>query len=298
MGEDTARLNPTTRQGSRILEEDTRVRDTRSASTLAEKEPNRPDPLPVIRVHGVALHAISESRCVQWVVDALEVGRGGWVVTANLDHLRRLVGDAEYTSRCRDATLVVADGMPLIWASKLQGTPLPERVAGSNLISSLSAAAADRGRSIYLLGGATGTAEAAAGVLSKRHPKLRVCGTCCPTIDDIENGADSVAAITDDLRQSNPDIVYVALGSPKQEVLIDRLRDQLPGTWWLGVGNSFSFLCGHVHRAPLWVQRTGFEWLHRLIQEPRRLGRRYLVDGCPFAVRVLFGAAIQRLKSG
>jgi N-acetylglucosaminyldiphosphoundecaprenol N-acetyl-beta-D-mannosaminyltransferase len=187
--------------------------------------------------------------------------------------------------------------MPLIWASKLQGTPLPERVAGSNLISSLSAAAAERGRGIYLLGGATGTAEAAADVLSQRYPKLRVCGTCCPTID-FEDGADGVAAVTENLRQAKPDIVYVALGSPKQEVLIDRLRDQLPGAWWLGVGNSFSFLCGHVHRAPLGVQRAGFEWLHRLIQEPRRLGRRYLIDGCPFAVKLLVGAAIQRLKSG
>ena len=269
---------------------------TTETGCLVAQEPARPDSLPLVRVSGVALHAISESRCVRWVIDALGEGQGGWVVTANLDHLRRLLTDADYASLCRDATLMVADGMPLIWASRLQGTPLPERVAGSNLISSLSAAAAERGRSIYLLGGAPGTAEAAAQVLKHQMPKLRVCGTSCPTISP-ENQTSSVAELAEELRLLNPDIVYVALGSPKQEILIQDLRDRLPRTWWLGVGNSFSFLCGHVHRAPIWVQRVGFEWLHRLVQEPRRLGRRYLLDGCPFAVRLLFGAALRRIRS-
>ena len=94
------------------------------------------------------------------------------------------------------------------------------------------------------------------------------------------------------LSETRPDIVYVALGSPKQEKLIARLRPVLPGAWWLGVGNSFSFLSGEVRRAPVWMQRTGVEWVHRLIQEPRRLFRRYVVDGLPFAAR-MFAAALR-----
>lgn len=272
------------------------TREQKQAEELAASDSGRSEALPVVRIHDVALHAISEARCVQWIVNALDAGHGGWVVTANLDHLRRFSGNNDYTELCRDATLVVADGMPLIWASKLQGTPLPERVAGSNLISSLSAAAAAQGRSIYLLGGAEGTAKAAAEVLTRRHSTLRVCGTCCPTIS-LENGGDSLSVIVENLSRSKPDIVYVALGSPKQEVLIDRLRDRFPEIWWLGVGNSFSLLCGHIPRAPLWAQRVGLEWLHRLIQEPRRLWRRYIIDGCPFAVRLIIGAAWQRLRS-
>ena len=91
---------------------------------------------------------------------------------------------------------------------------------------------------------------------------------------------------------ANPDIIYVALGSPKQEWLIGQLRGYLPRAWWLGIGISFSFLSGHVKRAPMWMQRAGLEWLHRLCQEPRRLARRYLVQGLPFAA-LLFASAIK-----
>lgn len=252
---------------------------------------------PVIKLRGLNIHAITEAQAVEHVIGELAKGRGGWVVTPNLDHLRRLERDSAFASLYRNAQLVVADGMPLIWAARIQGTPLPQRVAGSNLISSLSAAAARAGRSIYLLGGAPGSAEAAAEVLCRRHPELRIAGIDCPEIG-FEKDESRLKGLIDRLRQADPDIVFVALGSPKQEWLIGELRGSLPRAWWLGIGISFSFLAGHVKRAPLWMQRCGLEWVHRLCQEPGRLAQRYLVQGLPFAARLLGGAVVRRLTRG
>lgn len=248
--------------------------------------------LPTIELLGVRLHAITEAECVAVVLDELDAGRGGWVTTPNLDHLRRLVRDDEFRALCAPSSLAVADGAPLVLASKLQRTPLPTRVAGSDLISSLSAGAARRGRSVYLLGGDPGTAEGAARVLGARHPTLRIAGTSCPE-PGFDRDPARMRAIVDELVRAKPDVVYVALGSPKQEKLIAALMPALPGAWWLGIGISFSFLTGDVQRAPRWMRSTGLEWVHRLAQEPRRLARRYLVDGLPFAA-VLFARTAWR----
>ena len=206
--------------------------------------------------------------------------------------MARLHRDAEFRRLIGPATLFVADGMPLVWASRLQGTPLPERVPGSNLISILSHGAAGRGRSVFLLGGDEGTAEGAADVLLSRDPDLRIAGTLYPPMG-FENDPEEMGRIRDTLADSSPDIVYVALGSPKQERLIRGIRDLLPGAWWVGVGISFSFLTADVRRAPTWMQRVGLEWVHRLAQEPGRLARRYLLHDIPFAL-VLFGDALCR----
>jgi N-acetylglucosaminyldiphosphoundecaprenol N-acetyl-beta-D-mannosaminyltransferase len=231
---------------------------------------------------GVKLDAITEKQCIAHVLDEIEAGRGGMLVTPNLDHLHRCSTNLAFSALVAEADLVVADGMPLVWASRLQGTPLPERVAGSNLITTLSGAAAARGRSVYLLGGSEGTAAGAGRVLTSKFPQLKVVGTWYPPLG-FENDTKHMAEMVQSLSASHPDIVYVALGSPKQEKLIARLRPILPNAWWVGVGNSFSFLCGDVRRAPKWMQVCGLEWTHRLFQEPKRLFKRYIVVGLPFA---------------
>ena len=248
--------------------------------------------LPFIHLHGVKLHRVTERECIEHILDELDARRGGVVVTPNLDHLRRCVRDLNFGALVAEADLVVADGMPLVWASRLQGTPLPERVAGSNLISSLSAAAAGRAKSIFLLGGAEGTAEGAGAILRQRHPELKIAGAFCPRLG-FEDSPKQMAEIAQLITDAKPDIIFVALGSPKQEHVIARLRSTMETAWWLGVGVSFSFLTGHVKRAPRWMQVCGIEWLHRLCQEPRRLFHRYIVVGIPFASSLMSRAIVR-----
>jgi N-acetylglucosaminyldiphosphoundecaprenol N-acetyl-beta-D-mannosaminyltransferase len=160
------------------------------------------------------------------------------------------------------------------------------------LITSLSGAAAARGRSVYLLGGLPGAAQAAAAKLHAQFPSLNVAGHHCPPLG-FENDPAQMELIISKLAAAQPDIVYVALGSPKQERLIAMLRLVLPQAWWLGVGMSFSFLAGDVCRAPAWMRKSGLEWVHRLAQEPRRLFKRYIVFGIPFALKLLGESALR-----
>ncbi|MAY74677.1 MAG: glycosyltransferase [Phycisphaerae bacterium] len=249
---------------------------------------------------GMSLDAITETDAIRHVIREIAAGRGGFIVTANLDHLRRYQIDRTYRRLADEADLVVADGAPLIWASRVAGTPLPERVAGSDLIWSLSEAAAMAERSVYFMGGSPGAAEQASEVLLNRYQGFRVAGHECPPMG-FEHDDVAMTELRARLTAAKPDIIYVALGSPKQELVIDALRShlhaELPATWWIGVGISFSFVTGDVQRAPAVFQKLGLEWVHRLMQEPRRLARRYLVDGVPFALRLLAHAARQRLAN-
>jgi N-acetylglucosaminyldiphosphoundecaprenol N-acetyl-beta-D-mannosaminyltransferase len=158
-------------------------------------------------------------------------------------------------------------------------------------VLSLAKRAAERGWSIYLLGGAPGAADRAAAVLQFRHAKLKMAGTCCPAMG-FEKDPAAMRELREKVAAAKPDIVYVALGFPKQERVIQELRSVLPRATFIGVGISLSFIAGEVKRAPRWVQRAGLEWVHRLVQEPRRLAKRYLVDDAPFALFRLFPRAI------
>lgn len=250
---------------------------------------------PNVILRGVAFDALTESQIVHQLFEQLTAGQGGWIITANLDILRRATRDADFASMMREADIVTADGMPLVWASRVQGTPLPQRVAGSAMVWSIAAEAARSQRSLFLLGGMPGAAEGAAQVLCERYPGLRVAGTHCPPMG-FEHDPAAMAVIEQQLIAAKPDIVYVALGSPKQEHLIRSLKskDLLPRAWWIGVGISLSFICGQVQRAPRWMQKLGLEWLHRLVQEPGRLAKRYILHGIPFAASLLLTSLAAR----
>lgn len=251
---------------------------------------------PKIRLLGVDIDNITAAETIDRIFTALADGRGGWVLTPNLDILRTLTRDPEYAALCSAASLRVADGMPLVWASRLQGTPLGERVAGSDLIWSVSRRAAAEGRSVFFLGGNPGAADAAAARLTHESPGLRVAGTECPPMG-FERDEEYLRALQSRLADAAPDICYVGLGSLKQDRLIRRLLPQFPKTWFLGLGISFSYVSGEVKRAPRWVRLSGLEWGFRLVQEPRRLGRRYLLHGIPFALRLLAVSAVNGRKS-
>jgi len=281
-------------QGIQVLPRISGLYTATAASASGLISPAMAGPMhPPVRLMNVMLDRVTKDRCISEILNAIQLGRGGWVVTLNLDHLRRCWTDPAYETCVREADLRIADGMPLVWASRLQRTPLPERVAGSDLIFKLSQALAEQRRSVFLLGGDPGTAEATARVLSSKYPGLVIAGTSCPPIG-FENDAQKCQEIASLLTESDPDVVFVALGSPKQEYLIRRLRRLLPATWWIGVGISFSFACGHIKRAPAWMRRIGLEWVHRMLQDPARLFRRYLLAGLPFFAFMFIGSAFRR----
>ena len=263
-----------------------------------EKPPRQSDTknTPLIALLGMRFAAIGRGELVRNVSSALRAGRGGWIITANVDYLQRHASNDAAARLYDSADLIVADGIPILWAAKLQRTPLPDRVAGSDLVWLLTAEAARSGFSIYVLGGVPAAAEEAVAAFRERFPGLLVAGVSSPVVSDEPTQAE-IEAIRSDLVPRKPDIIYVALGAPKEERVIAALRDQCERAWWIGVGISLSFVSGRVRRAPLWMQRWSLEWLHRLVQEPRRLGRRYLIRNLPFAVRLLARSALIGLRS-
>jgi N-acetylglucosaminyldiphosphoundecaprenol N-acetyl-beta-D-mannosaminyltransferase len=269
----------------------------------SEAEPPRSGPgqldtgLDLIELLGMSLARCSEAELLDAVFAALEKQRGGWLITANLDFLRRYYKDPRMQVLYSQADLRVADGMPLVWAAYLQGTPLPERIAGASLLRPLASRAAREGRSIYFLGGNGNSAEGASRTLKHDFPALRVAGFSSPWLP-VEPDDAAVEPTRQVLTEARPDIVLVALGSPKQEWLISKLRRSLPACWFVGVGMSFSFATGEMPRAPGWMQRSGLEWVHRLLSEPKRLGKRYLWHDAPFGVELLGRSLLARLRQG
>lgn len=247
-----------------------------------------------VSLMGLQVAKLTEAQTTELVLQALGNGSGGWICPVNLDVLRQLAHSQELRALVDSADLVVADGMPLLWAAQLQGTPLPERIAGSSLISTMSAELARQGRSVYLLGGNAGTAEAAGAHLQATLPGFELAGWRCPPFG-FEHSREQLEGIKTDLRLAEPDVVFVGLGFPKQDLLIAELRDLLPRTWFISCGISFSFLVGEIRRAPPMLQALGLEWTHRLAQEPSRLAKRYLVLGLPFAARLAASSVSRRL---
>jgi N-acetylglucosaminyldiphosphoundecaprenol N-acetyl-beta-D-mannosaminyltransferase len=239
---------------------------------------------------GLELDGLTERQVVDRVLDALRGGHGGWIATLNIDICRAVRRDSELAALLGAASLTVPDGMPLIWAARMRGDPLPERVTGASLIFSLSEAAAASGRSVYLLGGAPGVPERAAERLADRYPGLVVAGTDAPPVG-FDAAPEGVRAARDKVVAAGPAIVFVGLGFPKQERLIAALAPALPHTWFVACGAAIPFAAGAVPRAPEWMQQAGLEWLFRLRSEPRRLARRYLVDDLPFAATLLAASA-------
>lgn len=255
-----------------------------------------PEPRARAALCGFPLDAVTRAETVDRAMALAEGGRGGVLMTVNLDILRQMTRDPFLARFARDADCCVADGMPLVWAARLQGRPLPERVCGSDLVWDLPAAAAGHGVRVLFLGGNPGVAERAAAILRDRHPGLAITSHCPPF--GFEDDPAAYDRIRDALREADPGLVLVALGCPRQERLIARLASEFPRVCWLGCGYAFSFVAGEQARAPRIWQRLGLEWLHRLASEPGRLWRRYLVHDIPFALRLFADALRQRVKPG
>ena len=201
-----------------------------------------------------------------------ETGIGHQVATVNVDFIANAHDDPELLYLLQNVSLAMPDGMPLVWAARALGVPMEERVAGVDVVFRLAERAAHKGYSVYLLGAAPGVAAHAAEILQEKFPGLRICGVNSPIIQSIE---ETDPDILEDISKSQPDILLVAFGNPKQEKWIARYSKQLRVPLMIGVGGTLDFISGTKKRAPEWMQRSGLEWIHRLAQEPGRLWRRY-----------------------
>lgn len=209
------------------------------------------------------------------VIDSM-VGRGGSVFTPNVDHVVQAEDDERFRRAYASADLSLADGFPVVLASRFVGPPLPERVTGSDLVVPLMELAARRGRRVYFLGGAPNAGELAAGKLRAMFPELQITGVEAPRID-INAPLEAHRPILDRIAAARADFVLVALGAPKQEIWIHEVGRELAGPVYLGIGASLDFIAGLTPRAPRILSKVGLEWAYRLATEPRRLWRRYLV---------------------
>ena len=209
--------------------------------------------------------------------ELIQKRRNAYVVTPNVDHIVQLEKGGELVDAYKHADLILADGKPLIWISKWYGTPIKEKISGSDLFPKLCELSAKKGYRLFFLGAAEGVAAKAAENLSNRYAGLRVVGTYSPPMG-FESDEVEMQKIRQMVKDSHPHVLVVALGCPKQELFILHNREELGVPISLGLGASLDFEAGNVKRAPKWMADHGLEWLYRITQDPKRMAKRYLVD--------------------
>jgi N-acetylglucosaminyldiphosphoundecaprenol N-acetyl-beta-D-mannosaminyltransferase len=253
------------------------LRGTRAGEWHRTERPGDRGPVGRTLIGDVPVDRVDLDQSVERSLDAVREQRFMQVCTVNLDFVVNARRKPQVRSILAGSELNIADGSPVLWLGRLTGHGLPERVAGSDFVPALAAAAAHSGASLFLLGGEDGTAAAAGAILQSRHPGLRIAGVYEPP-------RASLAEMDDDeilrrLDETKPDILLVAFGHPKQDLWIGGHRDRLPVSVAVGVGCTFDLIAGRRQRAPKWMQRAGLEWLFRVANEPTRLAKRYAIDG-------------------
>ncbi|MDA7950520.1 MAG: WecB/TagA/CpsF family glycosyltransferase [Pirellulaceae bacterium] len=209
-----------------------------------------------------------------------------YVVTPNVDHIVKLQTNKQLQAAYRHASMILADGWPLVWASRKFGRPLPERVAGSDLPAALFEHDLTKDRhtkptQVFLLGAAPGIAAKASKNIQKKWGHIQVCGTYSPPLGFEKDPAEN-QKIIDRINLLSPDLLILGLGAPKQELWIKEHHQQLDVKVALCLGATIDFMAGHKSRAPRWMQKWGLEWTHRMLSEPKRLAKRYLYDAVQF----------------
>jgi N-acetylglucosaminyldiphosphoundecaprenol N-acetyl-beta-D-mannosaminyltransferase len=229
-----------------------------------------------VAVLGVPFHNLTMDETVARIEEYIRDGGFHQIATANVDFLKNAIQNPALRDILCSCETVVPDGMPVVWMSRLMGMPLKERVGGIDLVERLAETSARRGYGVYLLGASESRSQRAAKTLKQRFPDLRIVGRHCPEprpLDKMDH-----EDILRRIEEARPDILLVAFGNPKQEEWIAMHRDRLRVPVCIGVGGSLDMLSGVLRRAPRWMQNYGLEWLHRFLQEPRRLAMRYLKD--------------------
>ena len=239
-----------------------------------------------VRILSVQVDNFNTNEAIKRIEVLIKEGKPQFVVTPNVDHIVKLQNDTEFRQIYENASLVLADGMPLIWASKFLGTSLKEKISGSDLFPKLCKVAAEKGYKLFFLGGRQGAAAKAADVLKAKYPAIQIVGVYCPPFE-FENDEVENKKIVEMIKTAKPDILFVGVGSPKQEKWIYKHKDEYQVPVSIGIGATFDFVSGMLKRAPVWMQKSGLEWFWRLMMEPKRLCKRYLLDDMKFFWLVL-----------
>jgi N-acetylglucosaminyldiphosphoundecaprenol N-acetyl-beta-D-mannosaminyltransferase len=226
----------------------------------------------------------------QWIADPHD----RYVVFRDVHGVMAARHDAELALAHRQADIVAADGMPLVWAVRATGATEISRVCGPDTLTAACAYGLSRGWRHYFYGGAPGVAESLAQTLVMKYPGLKVVGTQCPPFRPLTAEEDELACIK--IRAAKPDFVWVGLGTPKQEIWMCHHQGKCGGVIMLGVGAAFDFQTNLIRRAPYWMQTYGLEWAYRLFSDPRRLWKRYLVMAPVFTILAFFELIRRRLS--
>jgi N-acetylglucosaminyldiphosphoundecaprenol N-acetyl-beta-D-mannosaminyltransferase len=250
-----------------------------AASNICVRET---DEIERVQILQGSFDVITATETVHWASHFIRSGQRGHLCTVNVAVLMMMQSNERLRHFVDNAALIVADGQPIIWLSRWFGCRLPERITGVDLINTLAAHAEQEGFSIYLLGATTKVITATAARLQARYPRLKICG--------FDNGYFPLSRAevrAQAIRKSGAQILFVGMGVPRQEQFLEENWAALGVNLAIGVGGSFDVLAGVRRRAPLWVREIGLEWLYRLVQEPRRLWKRYLITHCLFFYKLL-----------
>lgn len=234
-------------------------------------------------VWGVPFSWVNYPQTLAAIDRMIASGSPHFLITANLHYAMLCAGDGKLRRNNEVAALILADGMPIVWASRWRSKPLPNRVTGSDLFPMLCQNAAEKGYRIFFLGSEPGVGQIAATRMEQQFPGLRVVGVESPPFREPTH--EELATLLEVVRNAKPDLLFVAFGQPKGEYWVADHFQHLGVPVVMQVGASIDFAAGRVRRAPRWMQRIGMEWLYRFLREPRRLGGRYAANAW-FALRM------------
>jgi N-acetylglucosaminyldiphosphoundecaprenol N-acetyl-beta-D-mannosaminyltransferase len=231
-----------------------------------------------ITLMGCSIDNLTMEETLQTVEGFIHSGRPHQHVVVNVDKLVKASRDPELRRIINDCALVNVDGMPVVWASRLLGRPLKERVAGCDLFEALMRRAGERGWRVFLLGAKEEVVSKVASTYRHKYPNLVLAGYR----NGYWKGEAEETEVVEQIRAARPDLLFVAISSPKKEQFLGRWQAEMKVPFAMGVGGTFDVAIGHVKRAPLWMQKSGLEWFYRFLQEPRRMFRRYFIEDMAF----------------
>jgi N-acetylglucosaminyldiphosphoundecaprenol N-acetyl-beta-D-mannosaminyltransferase len=241
-------------------------------------------------VLGVDLSAINMNRAIDLAESWIATGKSAYICMTGVHGVMEAQSNEHFRRVLNSAFINAPDGMPMSWVGWLQGHREMDRVYGPDFMANLCRLSLSKGYRHYLYGGQPGVAQELKIALQERFPGLQVVGTCTPPFRSLTRNEE--ASLLEDVRSAKPDTLWVGLSTPKQELFMAKYIDRLRVPLLVGVGAAFDFHTGRVEEAPAWMKRAGLQWLHRLLQDPRRLWKRYLLNNPAFVWRI----AIQLLK--